>query len=166
MGAYGAGQSVIEFSHVGHAAAQDDHVRVDHVADHGQAPGQAVHIAGEGVAGPGLSRQGARHHLLGGRAMVPGQAGARDIELHAASPAAPAFGPGVLLGRGPGQGHVAPLAGHGVATLHQPPVHHHPGAATGAQDRGEHHPMALARAVHRLGQGQAVGVVGVAYRPG
>ncbi len=40
-----------------------------------------------------------------------------------------------------------------------PPVHHDPGAAAGADDDAEHRPRARARAVRRLRQGEAVGVV-------
>ena len=54
---------------------------------------------------------------------------------------------------------MAPLAGHPVGTAMHPPVDHDAAAAAGAEDHAEHHAATGSRAVGRLAQREAVGIV-------
>ncbi len=72
--------------------------------------------------------------------------------------------PRQLLVPRPGQGIVSPLAGDAVGSGEQTAVHHDAAAGTGADDHAEHSAGPAAGTVYRLGQGEAVGVVGQSYR--
>ena len=60
---------------------------------------------------------------------------------------------------------MAPLARHRVRTGDRPAAHHDTAADSGAQNDPEHRAGSRAGAVNRLGQREAVGVVGQAHRP-
>ena len=118
--------------------------------------GLAGRVAGRG----GLRDRGGVDRRAAVAAVVGGDRGAADPGLDAARGAAVAAQAGALVVAGPGQGVVAPFAGEAVGPLQHPAVHRDAAAAAGAQDHAEHHRRARAGAVGRLGERQAVGVVG------
>ena len=69
-----------------------------------------------------------------------------------------------LVAARPGQRVVAPLAGDGVGPDQHAAVDHDAAAGAGADDHAEHHAGAGRRAVGRLRQREAVGVVGDPHR--
>ena len=166
MGFDEARQALVQFVDVRQPAAEHEGVGIDDVGDHRQAAAQPVEIAIEadhrlGVAGPGggddrLAGQG----LAGAFGMVAAEAGAGNPGLQAAMTAAPAGRARRFLRLGPGQGRVAPFAGHAVGALDELAVDRQAAAATGADDHREDPGQACRRTVDGLGQGQAVGVVG------
>ena len=95
--------------------------------------------------------------------MVALQPRATDVGLDATALAAEAQVAGLVVAR-PRQGVVAPLAGQPVGPVQEMAVHDDAGADSSAQDGGEHHVGASARAVGGLRQGEAIGVVGHAHR--
>ena len=97
--------------------------------------------------------------------MVARKPGAGDPRLEAAALAAEAERARELVGRGPGQRIVSPLAGDAVWPHAHLPIHSNPAAASCAQNHREDQPRASRRSVGRLGDGQAVGVVGAAHGP-
>jgi hypothetical protein len=115
----------------------------------------------------GVAGRGGLYHLgCGpGQAREPGgvalEAGAREPGLHAPRLAAVAGLRVVALLVGhPGERVVAPLPGHLVGTVENPPSHRDPAAHTGAEYDAEDDLRPLSRPVDRLAQGEAVGVVG------
>ena len=70
MGGDGAGQAVIERGDVGHAAAQDDDVRVEHIDDQRQGAAGPVDIGVQAGGGLGLAGAGRGHDRLGRPALA------------------------------------------------------------------------------------------------
>ena len=81
-----------------------------------------------------------------------------------AGDAAGAEGTGALVVARRGQRDMAPFAADGVDALDEAAVHHDAAADAGAEDDAEDHLRAGAAAVHGLGEGEAVGVVGDFHR--
>ena len=97
--------------------------------------------------------------------MIAGQGGAGQKSLDTARAAAIAAWARALVVQRPGQGVMAPFAGHGVQPGDGPAVQGDAAADAGAQDHPEHHGGALGGAVGGFGQGKTVGVVGQAHGP-
>ena len=96
--------------------------------------------------------------------MVAGQRGAVQPALDAARAAA-AAGRGRPIGAGAGrQRVVAPFAGDRVGAGERLALDHDAAADAGAEDHAEHHRRARGSAVDRLGQREAVGIVGDRHR--
>src|SRR5262249_40071137 len=84
---------------------------------------------------------------------------ARQEGLDAAGPPAVAGGPGPLVRPRPGERVVAPLAGDRVRPGEDPAVDDDAAAGPGTQDHAEDDAGSRARAIARLGEGEAVRVV-------
>ena len=95
--------------------------------------------------------------------VVAGQAGAGQVGFDAAGAPAVAGRQRQVAGGGRGQRVVAPFAGDRRRAMEQAPMHDDAAADAGTEDGAEHDVGAACRAVGRLGQGEAVGVVGQAY---
>src|SRR5581483_661367 len=85
---------------------------------------------------------------------------AAEIHLDAAAPAAIALPQRQVLLLRQWKGVVAPLARDAVRPVHHAPVHDDAAADSGAEDRAEHDARALPGTVRRLGEREAVRVVG------
>ena len=109
-----------------------------------------------------LRRQG----LPRGTRMVRREAGPRQEGFDTALSAAVAGGTRPFAGRHGGQGVVAPFAGDRVGARQRPAAGHDAAADAGAENRPEDEVVPGRRAVGRFRQGEAVGVVGKAHRPG
>src|SRR5581483_273759 len=104
--------------------------------------------------------------LAGRLAMVARQARPGEERLDAAGAAAVARRPRPLALPRPRERVVSPLAGDPVGPGEHLTVDDDPPAGAGAQDDPEHHAGAGARAVARLREGEAVGVVREPERSG
>ena len=123
---------------------------------------------GVGVAGPrGANDLLARAPSTGEKGEVALEAGAGQECLDTPVLPAVALRRGrALLIRHPGERVVAPLAGDLVGSLVDALPDRDAAPYAGAENHAEHRVEAAARAVDRLGQREAVGVVGDAHRPG
>ena len=148
---------------VGEAAAQDDDLRVDDIANGRQSAGQPVHV--KSLAFPGgtiLALQDVAWFAgsaMAGR-MLCRQSGPRQPGLDTARLAAPAGLAGRFLRRGPGQGVMAPFPGNVLGTAQERAIDHDTAAHAGAQNHAEHDRFAGPGTIARLGQGKTVGVIG------
>ena len=97
--------------------------------------------------------------------VVARQRRTRQKRLDAAAPSAVARRPRRLDAARGRQRIVSPLAANRVRADQHPPMDHHAAARTGADDDAEDHLGAGRRAVGRLRQREAVGVVGKPDRP-
>src|SRR6185312_17127444 len=117
--------------------------------------------AGVGRVGDLRGAQGAAgavlELLLQARAAQPG------LDAPGAATVAAQAGPLVVARMG--QGIVAPFAGDRLRAAERPAVDHHAAAHAGTEDHAEYDAAAGCRAVRRLGDGEAVGVVLQPHRP-
>ena len=154
------------------AAAEHDHVGIEHVDDSRQPASHAIFVTPEASLGSRVARRGATDDLRrvgllpAVEKVVTRESGAGQERLD--TPGAPAVAgrPRPLAVRcqaGPGQRVVAPLAGDGVRARQHPTVHDHAATRAGADDHAEHAARAGSRTVDRFGQREAVGVVGAAH---
>ena len=128
---------------------------------------EAVLVAGERGPARGVAQRRARRDLVRREGFAASPAGdrargrrrTRRSRCIRARPQKHG-GPGPLVVARPRQRVVPPFARDRVGTLEHAPVHDDAGADAGAEDRAEDHAGALARAVGRLRQREAVGVVG------
>src|SRR6185503_18586585 len=88
------------------------------------------------------------------------KAGAGETCLDAPRPAAETGRSGPLVVAGPWQRVVAPLPGDGIGSVEHLAVHDHARSDAGTENDAVHDVGTLARAVGRLRQREAVGVVG------
>jgi hypothetical protein len=91
--------------------------------------------------------------------MVAFERGARHPGLDASAASAVARLPGTLVIARPRQRVVAPLAGDGIAAVEHLSIDDDARAHARAQDHAEHHGVARAGAVDRLGQRKAIRIV-------
>jgi hypothetical protein len=97
--------------------------------------------------------------------MVCRQPGSREKRLGAAASPAIAAGARDLLRCRPGQRIVTPFAGDRVGPPEHPSADSDAAADAGTEDHAEHAVEARRGTVDRFRQGEAVGVIGKAYRP-
>src|SRR5689334_8039757 len=92
--------------------------------------------------------------------MIAFESASGDPGLDATRVAAEARRPGTFVVPRPRQGVVTPFTGDAVRPVEQRTTHHDAGTNTGAEDRAEDDLGALAGAVARLREREAVGIVG------
>ena len=163
------GTSLVEAGDVREAAAEDDHVGVEDVDDARERAGHPVLVARERGRRPGVARPGRGGDLVraarprpsprGGRARGPARRGTSRCSRVLPHQQA---GPGPLVLRGPRERVVAPLAGDRVRPGEDAAVHDDSAARAGPDDDAEDARGTGRRAVARLGEGEAVRVVGEA----
>ena len=152
------------------AAAEHDHIGVDHVDDDSEAAREPVGVSREGGSGEVLAGRGATHDLLavGGIAAAAQvgrrQRGSCNPGFHAAASSAPAERARHLVGCGPGQGIVAPFAADTARAVEDAAVDDDPGAASRAENDADDSAGAGGGPVAGLGERKAVGVVGKPHR--
>src|SRR6516164_1465285 len=158
-------QRRVERHDVGQASADDYYVRIEHVDDCRETARQSVPKGFEAflrlaIAGAGrLYDLLGREPLAGARAIVARNPAAGQERLDATRLAAIALRAGELVGPGPGERVVSPLARDSVVAGHELPVDHDAATDTGAEDDAEHHTAVRTGAIDRLGKRKAVGVV-------
>ncbi len=111
------------------------------------------------VAGGGARRASCSRPWRSGPSQLSREARPGEVEFEAAPVPAPARRIRQLVRRRPGEGRVPPLARDPVAPGDHAPVHGDSAAAPRPDDDAEHRAAPGPRAVHRLAQREAVGVV-------
>src|SRR5262249_19562519 len=159
-------EHLVKVVQLGEATAQHDHVRIEDVDNMRQTASEAARVARERSLRMGVSTTRSRSHRLSINALSrrPGVIGCQtwtgNPRLDAAGAPAPAEGTGVLVDVRPRYRVVAPLAADSPRTIDEDPLTHKSATAAGAEYDAEHTPLTGPGAVHRLGKGKAVGVIG------
>ena len=157
----GIATSGIELVDVRHAAAEDDHIRIENVDDHGQCAAEAIKVSVHGRTGQRIALFSQLDHVRGGVVAVAAvgpvvseQPGAGQKRFHATVLAA-------VAGRAARVEYVvAPITGDVLRSFVQPALKNNAATDTGAHDHAEHDSVALTRAIDGFGEGKAVGIVG------
>jgi len=156
-------QRLIKMRHIGESAAQHDAIRVEQIGDHRQRPGEALGVAvqrgaGLRVPGGGAGGQGAGIGMARPVAIAR-QGRPRQIKFEAAPLPAPAAGQRQILRRRPGQGGMAEFPRQAVPPLQHAAIHHDARPGAGAENDAEDDVRPRGRAIHGLGEGEAIGII-------
>ena len=164
------GQARVECGDVGHAAPQHEHVGIDDVRHHRQRPAKPLRICLQRVGRMPIASIRRRDDFRPGQMpaaasrVIALEAGAGDHRFQTPRAPAPALERSDI-GRQPRQGHMPPFPAKPVRALDQRASDGKPATHARSDDHAEHDMRALRRAVDRLRQHHAIGIVGDPHRP-